>query len=115
MASTEIYEGGRWTYVRDNLPAAVQGVRGASVQNTVYMMGKRIVMICVTDNVLLGGVYTTTEEGWISSSTTNTYVDGIWKYDADTKQWEWVGNMSVRRSFHAVTTMASKDLVKYCN
>ena len=43
MASTEIYEGGRWSEV-EPLPRAVQGVRGASVQNTVYMMGKRSVM-----------------------------------------------------------------------
>ena len=41
--------------------------------------------------------------------------DDIWKYDADTKQWEKVGQMSEARSTHAVTTVANKDLVKYCN
>ena len=40
LSSTEIYEAGQWTEV-GALPAAVAGVRGASVQNTVYMMGKR--------------------------------------------------------------------------
>ena len=40
LSSTEIYEAGRWTEV-GALPEAVGGVRGASVQNTVYMMGKR--------------------------------------------------------------------------
>ena len=43
LSSTEIYEGGKWTEV-EALPAAVWGVKGASLQNTVYMMGKRSVM-----------------------------------------------------------------------
>ena len=46
--STEIYEAGQWTEV-GALPAAVRGLRGASVQNTVYMMGKRV----VTDMLLI--------------------------------------------------------------
>ena len=43
LSSTEIYEGGKWTEV-GALPAAVYGVKGASLQNTVYMMGKGSVM-----------------------------------------------------------------------
>ena len=39
LSSTEIYEAGQWKYVQ-SLPEAVSGIRGASVQNTVYMMGK---------------------------------------------------------------------------
>ena len=49
LSSTEIYEGGKWTEV-GALPAAVYGVRGASLQNTVYMMGQRSVM---TDVLLM--------------------------------------------------------------
>ena len=41
-SSTEIYEAGQWTEV-GALPVEVFGLRGASVQNTVYMMGKRVV------------------------------------------------------------------------
>ena len=48
LPSTEIYEAGQWTEV-GALPAAVAGLRGASVQNTVYMMGKRV----VTDMLLI--------------------------------------------------------------
>ena len=43
LSSTEIYEAGQWTEV-GALPAAVSAVRGASVQNTVYMMGKWIMV-----------------------------------------------------------------------
>ena len=49
LSSTEIYEGGKWTEV-GALPAAVTGVRGASLQNTVSMMGKGSVM---TDVLLM--------------------------------------------------------------
>ena len=48
LSSTEIYEAGQWNEV-GALPAAVEGLRGASVQNTVYMMGKRV----VTDMLLI--------------------------------------------------------------
>ena len=48
LPSTEIYEAGQWTEV-GALPAVVAGLRGASVQNTVYMMGKRV----VTDMLLI--------------------------------------------------------------
>ena len=48
LSSTEIYEAGQWKYVQ-SLPEAVSGIRGASVQNTVYMMGKR----CVVTPMLL--------------------------------------------------------------
>ena len=64
LSSTEIYEAGKWTEVgplfaavNDALLAglgpisAVAGVRGASVQNTVYMIGKRSLMI--TDMLLI--------------------------------------------------------------
>ena len=36
--STEIYQGGKWTFV-GRLPAAVTGLRGIVLENTVYMMG----------------------------------------------------------------------------
>ena len=42
-STAEIYEGGKWTEV-GALPAAVEGVKGGSLQNTVYMMGKGSVM-----------------------------------------------------------------------
>ena len=48
LSSTEIYEAGQWTEV-GVLPAAVGGLRGASVQNTVYMTGKSV----VTDMLLI--------------------------------------------------------------
>ena len=100
LSSTEIYEGGIWTDVGE-LPLAVNGVRGASLQNTVYMMGKRNLMTDVL-LLLLGGI-----SGRILH-------DDIWKYDADSKQWEKVGKLSEARSYHAVTTVANKDLAQYC-
>ena len=39
LASTEVYRGGRWITV-EPLPVAVMGVRGASLDSTVYMTGE---------------------------------------------------------------------------
>ena len=41
LASAEVYRGGQWVTV-EPLPAAVMGVRGATVDNTVYMTGSKI-------------------------------------------------------------------------
>ena len=40
LASAEVYRGGQWVTV-DPLPVAVMGVRGATVDNTVYMTGRK--------------------------------------------------------------------------
>ena len=40
LASTEVYRGGLWITV-EPLPVAVMGVRGASLDNTVYMTGEQ--------------------------------------------------------------------------
>ena len=39
LASTEVYRGGHWVTVTP-LPVAVMGVRGASLDNIVYMTGE---------------------------------------------------------------------------
>ena len=39
-ATTEVYRGGQWITV-EPLPVAVMGVRGATVDNTVYMTGRK--------------------------------------------------------------------------
>ena len=39
LASTEVYHGGQWITVAP-LPVAVMGVRGASLDNIVYMTGE---------------------------------------------------------------------------
>ena len=109
LSSTEIYEAGQWTEV-GALPAAVYGLSGASVQNTVYMMGKRRV---VTHMLLK---FTDTEHALIGGYDRDGYDrDDILKYDADAWKWEKVGRMLHARRDHAVSTIANKDLAKYCN
>ena len=39
--TTDVYRGGQWITV-EPLPVAVIGVRGATVDNTVYMTGRKI-------------------------------------------------------------------------
>ena len=43
LATTEVYRGGQWITV-EPLPVAVMGVRGATVDNTVYMTGRQEVL-----------------------------------------------------------------------
>ena len=107
LSSTEIYEAGQWTEVGP-LPTAVSRVTGASVQNTVYMMGKWRVVTHIsyvndTDDALIGG----------ASRSVVPYE--IWKYNAATQKWEEIGRISEARRYHAVSTVANKDLAKYCN
>ena len=57
-----------------------------------------------TDDALLGGVDDLERER-----------DDIWKFDAKTKRWKPFGKMVEARGWHAVSTVANKDLDKYCN
>ena len=107
LSSTEIYEAGQWTEV-GALPAAVEGVSGASVQNTVYMLGKR-------DRPWSLGYVTDTDDALLGGSDGSSDRHDIWKYDAETQQWERVGKMSEARGYHAVATVPNQDLAKYCN
>ena len=76
LSSTEIYEGGKWTEV-GALPAAVGGVRGASLKNTVYMMGERCVMIDVLLIICFQVAETTLAHGvMISGSMMPTQIGG---------------------------------------
>ena len=50
LSSTEIYEAGQWTEA-GALPVAVRGLRGATVLNTVYMVGGSKSM--VTDMLMI--------------------------------------------------------------
>ena len=62
-----------------------------------------MLLLLNTNDVLIGG-----NDG-------SAYRDEIWKYDADTQKWEKVARMSKARYDHAVSTVANKDLAKYCN
>ena len=41
LSSTEVYRGGRWVTVGP-LPLAVDGVRGVTLDNTVFMTGQMV-------------------------------------------------------------------------
>ena len=58
---------------------------------------------------------TDTDDALLGGRDDSAFRDEIWKYDADTQKWEEVGRMSEARSTHALSTVANKDLAKYCH
>ena len=84
LASTEVYHGGQWLTV-EPLPVAVLGVRGASLDNTVYMTG--------------------------GQDRKKDHRPEIWRYDAESGSWSLVIYMRTERSYHAVSVVNYHD---YC-
>ena len=49
-----------------------------------------------------------------SGGTDDKYHDTIWMFDAVKDEWEEVGRMKEAKYYHAVSTVAVSDVIKYC-
>jgi len=90
LASTEIMvEGSSYWTTPLNLPNAIDGLVGISVNNQVFM---------------IGGIQRLAEEPQSQ----------ILKYDTDQNDWLEVGKMNIPRNYHAATLMPRAKIEQYC-
>jgi len=90
LASTEIMvEGSSYWTTPLNLPNAIEGLVGISVNNQVFM---------------IGGIQRLAEEPQSQ----------ILKYDTDQNDWLEVGKMNIPRNYHAATLMPRAKIEQYC-
>jgi len=90
LASTEIMvEGSSYWTTPLNLPNAIEGLVGISVNNQVFM---------------IGGIQRLAEEPQSQ----------ILKYDTDQNDWLEVGKMNIPRYYHAATLMPRAKIEQYC-
>ena len=102
LDSTEVFRDGEWTVVAP-LPLALEGVRGVTLDNTVFMTGVSahlFIIIQVTHDYLAGG----------SDSSKERHAE-VWRYDPASGAWTAVIYMREVRSFHGVTRVNYAD---YC-
>ena len=111
LSSTEILVtlAGVWRTV-GSLPTAVRGLRGATLDNTVYMLGEWCtdiysVMVCWHSNA-----------SHVSGGEDDDYTvyDTILSYNPDTEQWSPAGSMRERRRYHAVMKVNTEEYAPYC-
>ena len=102
LPSTEVYRGGQWITL-EPLPVAVMGVRGATVDNTVYMTGRNFYL------TLCSLYYNIFFEGGRDDNKKNR--PEIWRYSAESGSWTPVIYMRTERSYHAVSVVNYDD---YC-
>ena len=101
LASTEVYQGGQWITV-EPLPVAVMGVRGATLDNTVFMTGKSSLQTIIY-------TYISFVEGGQDSK--YDHHPEIWRYSAESGSWTPLIYMRTERSYHAVSVVNYHD---YC-
>ena len=106
LASTEVYHGGQWLTV-EPLPAAVMGVRGATLDNTVYMTGESSLQ-----TITYTHTYSFVEGGWDNKR--KEHRPEIWRYSAESGSWSLAIYMRTERSYHAVSVVNYHDYVDYC-
>ena len=101
LSSTEVYRGGRWVTVGP-LPMAVDGVRGVTLDNTVFMTGQMVSYLHthIVRRVSTGG-----------QDNQPTHRPEIWRYSAESGSWSLDIYMRTERSFHAVSVVNYHD---YC-
>ena len=80
---------------------SVSGLRGASLDNTVYMFGEGLV-----SSLTFVSPYNHFSGGQAASYGT---VDRIWRFNARNKTWVREGTMQHGRFYHAVSVVRVKD------
>ena len=118
-ATTEVYQpgAGRWRLVGP-LPAAVRGVAGAALANTVYMMGR---LVLWSHSVLFRASNEGQEKAlegstlYIIGGVDSRYHRTIWRYDDAEEAWHEAGTMGERRAWHRVTVVTREEILQYCH
>ena len=100
LDSTEVFRDGEWTVVAP-LPLALEGVRGVTLDNTVFMTG-----LCVPTVHYDSGAHYQLAGGTDSSKEKHAEV---WRYDPASGAWTAVIYMREVRSFHGVTRVNYTD------
>ena len=96
LDSTEVFRDGEWTVVAP-LPLALEGVRGVTLDNTVFMTGVWAHLFIIIHR-LAGG----------SDSSKERHAE-VWRYDPASGAWTAVIYMREVRSFHGVTRVNYAD------
>ena len=95
LDATEVYSGGQWRTV-GALPAAVEGLRGVTIANSVYITGwdtqaGRGARVPISSLLIGGGVGTKVQYS-------------IWKYDDEDEEWRTTTmKMERKRYWHAAS------------
>ena len=99
MSSTEIQltRSSEWKEVQ-SYPHSAVGLKGATLNNVVYMTGQDNPKHYILILVFVGGY-------------DDEQYDSIYKYDAEADQWALAGNLQTKRFSHAVSVVKKSQVV----
>ena len=121
LSSTELLlpSATSWSYSAA-LPSTRYSLRGATLDNKVLVTGtNRDTLILMRHELFhkyynslhnAGGKY---RDG--SFWDNYTYYEDVLEYDEQKREWNKIGSMSIKRSFHAVTVVTYNSIEDYCN
>ena len=100
--------GSEWTATGE-LPVVMDGLRGVSMNNKVFITGNIIhsAMISISINSNPGG--------FNFDNYDLNYQDYILQFNVDNGSWTHVGQLQVTRSDHGASVVNVEDIINYCN
>ena len=95
--------GTAWKYVA-SYPLGVFAIRGATLDNRVFMFGKINHQHCIVYHILIPFLGGTNKSSWFKN---------IYEYDHDANRWIYHGDMNRARGEFGVS-VATKSVMDYC-
>ena len=112
LSSVELFEGGIWRFLKDNLPFPVRNSRAIQLDNTIFIFGNKYTNInehnkhSYLNLIFVGGKSITNSSGLVRNE--------IWGFDAEKETWYQVKSMSAAREAHGISLVPLNELYSYC-
>ena len=106
--TTELLSAGAsaWVYTAP-LPSARSYLSGASINNRVIISGEWLYVATVSWEVIITIIIA---GGWDGN-----YLDSILQFDGETQQWKEIGQLRLKRGYHAASIVNINKIAAYLN
>ena len=106
FSSVELFEGGVWRFLKDNLPFPVRNSRTIQLDNTIFMFGKKLTKKHSINLIFVGGQSITNYSGLVRNE--------ILEFNAEKETWYQVKSMNTARHAHGISLVPLNELYSYC-
>ena len=109
LDTTEIYQDNVWRTVSGKLPVPMWGMNVRTISNRLILTGKllhRLILFIIYFLKFLGGEF--------MESSSYKYRRNIMEFNKQTENWEDIGNMNNKISYHAVSVVDYHQYAKWC-
>ena len=115
LDSVEVLEGvdGSWRSLEAKLPRAMQGIRGITLNNVIYMIGEQQFNINLSSLIILNVMLSKVKISG-GKNASDQWFNTILQYMPDEEKWIQAGNMLKTREWHSVGLVDWQMVKHFC-